>query len=214
MVPALAAAAVAGAGALFMVMSNGHFGAPTVAPEGCVLMTGTENIGGPIALVDENGTRVTQADFTEGPSVVYFGFTHCPDICPTTMYTLAEAMAQPGGYDLQPVMITVDPARDTPALMRQYVHTEGFPPGLVGLSGSVAQVDAAADAFKVVHSQSALEGRPASDYTVNHSSFLYVMDAQWRTRALMPTQGASPQDIAQCIAAGLEHEPQQLARAG
>lgn len=213
-VPALAAAAVAGAGALFMVMSNGNFGAPTAAPEGCVLLTGAEHIGGPIALLDENGTRVTQADFSEGPSVVYFGFTHCPDVCPTTMYTLAEAMAQPGGYDLQPIMITVDPARDTPVLMRQYVHTEGFPPGLVGLSGSQAQVDAAAAAFKVVHSQSPLEGRPANEYTVNHSSFLYVMDAQWRTRALMATQGVSPADIAQCIAAGLEHAPVQTANAG
>lgn len=213
-VPALAAAAVAGVGALVLVMNNGRFGAPTAAPEGCVLMTGSENIGGPISLQDENGTRVTEADFAGSPAVVYFGYTHCPDVCPTTMYTLAEAIAQPGGYDLQPVMITVDPARDTPQLMRQYVHTEGFPPGLVGLSGSEAQVNAAAAAFKVVHSTSVVEGRPATDYTVNHSSFLYVMDADWRTRALMPTQGASPADIAQCIAAGLEHEPVQTAQAG
>ena len=212
-VPALAAAAVAGAGALFLVMKNGHFGEPTAAPQGCILMDGSENIGGPLALVDENGTRVTQADFSEGPSVLYFGFTHCPDVCPTTMYTLAEAMAQPGGYDLQPVMISVDPTRDTPQVLREYVHTEGFPPGLVGLTGSEAQVNAVADAFKVVHSKSPLQGRPASEYTVNHSSFLYVMDAQWRTRAVMPTQNTTPASIAQCIAAGLEHEPQLVARA-
>ena len=66
----------------------------------------------------------------------------------------------------------------------------------------------------MVHSTSVVEGRPATDYTVNHSSFLYVMDADWRTRALMPTQGARPADIAQCIAAGLEHEPVQTAQAG
>ncbi|WP_395647468.1 SCO family protein [Terricaulis sp.] len=213
-VPALAAAAVAGAGALFLVINNGDFSGATAAPQGCILMNGAENIGGPFALIDENGTRVTQADFSEGPSLLYFGFTHCPDVCPTTMYTVAEAMAQPGGYDLQAVMISLDPARDTPAVMRAYVRTDGFPSGLVGLTGAEAQVNAVADEFKVVHSTAPIEGRPAGEYTVNHSSFLYVMDEHWRTRAIMPTQNATPATIAQCIAAGLEHVPQELARAG
>ena len=74
----------------------------------------------------------TQADFAGEPAVIYFGFTHCPDICPTSMYTLAEALAEPDGYDVQPILITVDPERDTPARMGEYTRTQGFPPGLVG----------------------------------------------------------------------------------
>src|SRR6185295_12855525 len=138
-------------------------------------------------LVDSNGAHVTQADFAGQPAIVYFGFTHCPDACPTTMYTLAEALAEPGGYDVQPVLITVDPERDTAAVMGQYVHTEGFPAGLVGLTGSSAQIEAAKRGFRVYATRAPIEGAPADVYNVDHTSFLYVLDRNWRTVAVTPT---------------------------
>lgn len=202
-VPALAAAGLAGLGALALVSIQQRGGAQdVVAPQNCILEN-ADGIGGPIELVDGAGATVTQADFAGQPAALYFGFTHCPDICPTTMLMLAEALAQPNGYDVQPVLITLDPERDTPAVMGAYADTEGFPAGLVGLSGSRAQIDAVKAEFHVYSSRVPIEGAPADVYNVDHSSFLYVMDGQWRTRALYNTLGGTPEGMAQCIAAGL-----------
>lgn len=201
--PALAAAGLAGLAAMLIVGRPGSHAAVGDPPQGCIL-EGAELIGGPIALVDTRNDPVTEADFSDQPSILYFGFTHCPDICPTTMYALAEALRQPDGYDIRPVLISLDPARDTPQVLDAYVHTEGFPEGLVGLTGSQAQVDAATRAFRVVAQKAPIAGAPADVYNVDHSSFLYVMDQAWHTRAVMPTQGRTPQDIAACIAAGLD----------
>jgi len=220
MVPALAVAALAGLGALMLVGGqNGGQKAASAAPIDCIIEN-ADGLGGPIDLVDGNGARVTQADFAGAPAAVYFGFAHCPDICPTTMYTLAEALALPGGYDLQPILITVDPARDTPDVMRAYASTDGFPPGLVGLSGAPNQIEAAQRAFQVYARQVPIEGAPDGAYTMDHSSFLYVMDENWRTRVAVPTMrrqnpadptsplaATPPEVIAACIAAGLEREP-------
>lgn len=203
-VPALAAAALAAIAAMLIVGRNGgekQAGAPVA--ENCIL-EGAEEVGGPIELLDANGATVTQADFAGEPAVVYFGFTHCPDICPTTMYSLAAALEQPGGYDVQSVLITLDPERDTPAVMGAYARTDGFPPGLMGLTGSRAQVDAAKAAFHVYSQRSAIEGATDGAYNVDHSSFLYVMDGQWRTRSIVNTVRATPEQVAACIAAGLE----------
>jgi protein SCO1/2 len=219
-IPAVAAAALAAVGAIFMVGVNGQGRTAEAAPQGCIL-EGADAIGGPIDLVDENGARVTQADFAGQPAVIYFGFTNCPDVCPTSMYAIAEALRQPGGYDLQPIMITVDPARDTPQRMRDYTATEGVPAGLVGLTGSRQQVDAALSAFHAYgSSQPPAAGSPANVYNVDHTSFLYVVDGGWRTVAVMPTitrerpedptspvVAAPVGDIAACIAAGLERRP-------
>lgn len=215
-VPALGVAALAGLGALLIV---GGQDAPTPAaapPVDCILEN-ADGVGGPIALTDGNGARITEADFAGEPAVVYFGFAHCPDVCPNSMYALAEALALPGGYDVQPILITVDPERDTPALMQAYASAEGFPSGLIGLSGTVEQVDAAKRAFQVFAQRAPIEGAPADTYNVDHSSFLYVMDGQWRTRAIVPTMrrqaggdpaspmlATPPETIAACIAAGLE----------
>ncbi|MES1157316.1 MAG: SCO family protein [Alphaproteobacteria bacterium] len=198
-VPALAAAGLAGLAAMVVVSTQGEMGA-NAPPAGCITRQ-VGNIGGPISLLDTNGHGVTQADLTSsGASVVYFGFTRCPDACPTTMYALAQALQNPNGYDIQSVFITLDPERDTPAVMGAYVKTNGFPQGLIGLTGSPAQTKAAADEFKVSFAKT-----PTSDgdYTIDHTSLLYVMDATWHTAAVMPTNNATPQSIAACIAAGL-----------
>jgi protein SCO1/2 len=203
-VPALAAALLAAFTALLLVGRNGgEKSTATPVVENCIL-EGADAVGGPIELQDANGARVTQADFAGEPAVIYFGFTHCPDICPTSMYTLAEAQALPGGYDVQPILISLDPERDTPAVMGQYARTDGFPSGLVGLTGSRAQVDAAKAAFHVYSARAEIAGAPADIYNVDHSSFLYVVDGAWRTRAIVNTARANPEQTAACIAAGLE----------
>lgn len=213
-VPALAVAGLAAVGAMWLV---GGIGRQTAeAPRDCIIEN-ADGIGGPIDLVDTNGARVTQADFAGEPAIVYFGFTHCPDVCPTSMYAVAEALAQEGGYDVQPILISVDPERDTPERMREYTHTEGFPPGLVGLTGTRAQVDAAASAFQVYHAKAEIPGAAPDVYNVDHSSLLYVLDSNWRTVSAIQTMRredqmnpqspmvpAAPADIAACISAGLE----------
>jgi protein SCO1 len=210
--PALAAAALAGLGAMALVSQGVGGRAPAVAIPGCIL-EGADAVGGPIDLVDQNGARVTQADFAGEPMVLYFGFTHCPDVCPTSLYALAEALAQPGGYDLQTALVSLDPERDTPAVMRQYVATEGFPPGLLGLTGAPEQVAAAKSVFQVYAAKA-----PAGEgYTMDHSSMIYVLNRQWDTVAIMPTVqradpanpaspmvGVAPESLAACIAQGLE----------
>lgn len=188
-------------------MIVGRLGGPddsvAAAPEGCILEN-ADAIGGPIALADVNNQPVTQADFAGEPAVVFFGFTHCPDICPNAMYLLAGALEQPNSYDVQSILVTVDPERDTPDAMRAYVGTDGFPAGLVGLTGTQGQIDAAADAFRVVHQKRPIEGAPADVYNVDHTGFFYVLDGEWHTKAIMPSQGRSPEQLAACIRAGLE----------
>lgn len=201
-IPALAAAALAGIGALVLVGLQDRQ-APAAAPQNCIL-SGTEEVGGPIALSDTRGATVTEADFAGAPAVVYFGFTHCPDVCPTSLYALAEALSAPGGYDIQPIFITVDPARDTPEVMAAYVRTEGFPAGLIGLTGSAEQVNAARAAFHVYASRAPISGATEDVYNVDHTSLAYVLDGQWRVRSIIRTTGAAPEQYAQCIAAGLE----------
>ncbi len=215
-VPAVAVAGLAALGAMLLVGTNGDGAKQAAVPRDCI-MRNADAVGGPIDLVDSNSARVTQTDFAGEAAVVYFGFTHCPDICPTSMYALAEALAEPGGYDVQPILITVDPERDTPQRMGEYARTEGFPPGLVGLSGTQAQVNAAASAFQVHHGKVEIPGAPADVYNVDHSSLLYVLDRNWRTVSIIQTMNradamdpssplvpVSPETIATCIAAGLE----------
>ena len=201
-VPALAAAALAAAATMIWLWPRFDEQSVSTVPEGCIL-SGLEHFGGPIALIDQNGRTVTQANFSSRPSVLYFGYTHCPYACPTTLYALGRTLSAPHHPNVQPMFITVDPARDTPEVMRLYAGTNGFPAGLVGLSGSEAQVKAAADAFRVVYRKAPIEGADPNTYNVDHTSLIYVLDSAWRTRAVMSTPQATPQAIAACISAGL-----------
>lgn len=191
-VPAVAVAALAALGALLLVVRNGQQGpAATPVVENCIL-EGAEEVGGPIALIDSNGAAVTQADFAGAPAVIYFGFTHCPDICPTSMYALAEALAQPGGYDVQPVLITVDPERDTPERLREYLGY--FDKGFIGVTGTPAQLSAVREAYGILATRA--ENKDAPDgYLVHHSTYVYLIDRAGLLRALVP-YGKSASDIA------------------
>jgi protein SCO1/2 len=124
------------------------------------------SVGGPFELIDTSGATVNQ-DVLKGKwSVVFFGFTQCPDICPTTLFELGqvETLLGPRADKVQAVLISVDPDRDTPRQMAAYVANPSFPKRLIALTGSAAQVDRAAKAYRVFY-QKVGEG---PDYTVNH----------------------------------------------
>ncbi len=155
-------------------------------------------IGGPFTLVDQDGRTVTQDSFAGKWRLMFFGFTHCPDICPTDLARNAQALrafeaADPArAAKVQPIFVSVDPARDTPAAMKAFVAN--FPPRLVGLTGSEAQVGEAKRVFRV-YAQRQGEG---PDYLVDHSSMTYLFDPQGR-----PVTFWSSDEPAEAVTAGL-----------
>jgi len=190
---------VSGAAALALALAACGARPAVQAPVGCIVDP-PAGIGGDIALSDEQGAPVTQAAFAGRPALVYFGFTFCPDVCPLAMQseTLAlQALGQEGA-SVQPILISLDPERDTPAAMARYVRSGGFPEGLRGLTGTPEQTAEAAKRFRVGWRKSSEE----ADYTLDHTSFFYLMDERWRLRALYPSD-LPPQDAAACIKAGL-----------
>ncbi len=156
-------------------------------------------IGGPFQLTDTAGRTVGQ-DVLKGKwSVVFFGFTHCPDICPTTLFEMAqvEPLLGPAVKDLQTVFISVDPGRDTVAQMKAYVANDAFPKQLIGLTGTPAQVDAAAKAYRVYY-QKVGEG---DDYQVNHAAYSYLMNPKGRFTCVLPYDLTPEQTAAKIQAA-------------
>jgi len=137
-----------------------------------VVMWNREPIGGPFALIDHNGARRTDADFRGQFMLVYFGFTYCPDVCPTDLQQMGMAVDQlgPAGDAVQPIFITVDPERDTPEHLKDYVAM--FHPRFVGLTGDASAIKEAARAYRTYYAKVELE---KSDYTVDHSAFIYLM---------------------------------------
>ncbi len=160
-----------------------------------------DSIGGPINLVSHTGERVTEATFKGAPTLIYFGFTYCPDICPGTMVAVNRA------YDLLPdgvappqtLLITVDPERDTPEAMAAYVETQAFPDNLVGLTGSKEDIEAAAEAFIVQYERIETPDSLA-EYTMDHTSLLYLMDENWQLKTFFAEADASPAYVAECLA--------------
>lgn len=162
-------------------------------------------IGGPFSLVNQDNIIVTERTFAGKPALIYFGFTYCPDVCPMAMQSMRlalEAAKENGGKkidDIQPILISIDPERDTPAAMKTYVASQGFPEGLIGLTGSLAQITAAAKAYKVGFRKSLPEGSPAKDYVMDHTSILYLMGRDGKLRTFF-SGDPDPQVIGQCIA--------------
>ena len=132
-------------------------------------------IGGPFTLEDGAGKTVTDLNFRGKYMLVYFGYTFCPDVCPTTLNDVAQALDKLGPRQdrIQPLFITVDPARDTPAVVQQYAAA--FSPRLIGLTGTPDQVAAVAREYRVYYAPHKTGPNPG-DYTMDHSSILYLMD--------------------------------------
>jgi protein SCO1/2 len=131
-------------------------------------------IGGPFSLEDGNGRQVTDRDFSGKYMLIYFGYTFCPDVCPTTLTDMADALDRlgPKADRLQPLFITIDPKRDTPAVVKQYAAA--FSPRLIGLTGSPDQIAQVAKAYRVYYAEHRTGPGP-NDYTMDHSSILYLM---------------------------------------
>ena len=148
---------------------------------GEVVSTGQAQVGGPFQLVDQEGRPVDESLLKGKWSLVFFGFTYCPDFCPTTLAALEATKQRLGdkAKDLQIVFISVDPERDTPQALKDYLSSDGFPEGVIGLTGTPAQVRAAADAYRAYY-QKVGEGE---GYTMNHSLTVYLMgpDGTFRT---------------------------------
>jgi cytochrome oxidase Cu insertion factor (SCO1/SenC/PrrC family) len=140
--------------------------------------SGTPLIGGPFSLQDPQGNTRTDQEFKGKWMWVYFGYTFCPDICPTGLQAMSDALKQLGplGEQLQPIFITVDPERDTPESLKLY-HSL-FHPRFVMLTGSKQQVQQAIQAYRVYAQPVKPEG--ATDYVIDHSSFIYLMDPEGR----------------------------------
>jgi protein SCO1/2 len=140
--------------------------------------SGTALVGGPFTLTDQTGKRVSEKDFLGRHMLVFFGFTYCPDICPTELQVMTAALDMMGadGDRIQPVFITVDPERDTPEVMKSYV--ENFGPRLVGLTGSLEEITAVAKAYRVYFAKAAKTG--TDDYLMDHSSIIYLMGPDGR----------------------------------
>jgi cytochrome oxidase Cu insertion factor (SCO1/SenC/PrrC family) len=140
-----------------------------------ILMWNREPVGGPFELTDQTGQLRTERDFRGKLMLVYFGFTFCPDICPTDLQAIGLALDRLGsdGDKVQPLFVTVDPERDTPQHLAEYVSM--FHPRLIGLTGSTEAIRKAAAAYKVYYAKVSL-GKAIDDYTVDHTAFIYLMD--------------------------------------
>ena len=137
------------------------------------IMGGTAAIGGPFSLMDENGRQVTDADILSKPALVYFGYTYCPDVCPTDAARNAEAVdvLEEQGYEVTPVFISVDPNRDTPEVLKEW--TDFMHPRMIGLTGTPEQIKAVAQAYKTLYQ---VPENPADDtYLVDHMTQTYLM---------------------------------------
>lgn len=165
-----------------------YHGMPLESPKPAADFTLDSSRGGPVSLSDLRGKVVP----------IYFGYTFCPDVCPTTLSTMNKALELMGdkAKDVQFVMVTVDPQRDRPEVLRQYLAN--FNASFIGLTGTPEQISAVATPFGIYYQQH--EGSAATGYLVDHTASLTVLDKQGRTRLLIPFD-APAEDIAE----DLEH---------
>lgn len=134
-------------------------------------------IGGPFVLTSSDGTAVTDVTYRGKWLLLFFGYTSCPDVCPTTLNEIAGTLEALGAESarLQPIFITLDPARDTPAVMGKY--TAAFDPRIVGLTGSSEQIAAVARQYGA-YAEQRKNGEGPDDYTIDHSTYIYIVDPQ------------------------------------
>lgn len=165
--------------------------------------TGNALVGGPFELIDQTGQARSEADFRGRYMLVYFGYTFCPDVCPTSLTVMTRALQALTETDpklaaqVAPIFITIDPERDTVEALAAYAPH--FHERLVALTGTAAQVAAAAKAYRVYFAK--VEDDSASDYLVDHSGFIYLMDPEGRYLTHF-THDATPDTILQAVMRG------------
>ena len=149
------------------------------------LMYGRGTVGGPFTLADATGRRRSSSEFRGKLMIVYFGYTYCPDVCPTDVMAISEALRALGSaaQDIQPVFITIDPERDTP-LLADYLAA--FHPGFVGLTGSPDEIRAVAHSYKAFYAR--VPDAPGGDYSIDHTGVIYLMGRNGEYLGFMPPQ--------------------------
>ena len=157
---------------------------------------GGVQVGGPFSLIDQTGKAVTEATWRGRWMLIYFGYTTCPDVCPTELQAIAAALESLGQQAAQvvPIFITVDPERDTPARLADYVKL--FDDRLVGLTGTPQQIAAVTRAYRVYYAK--VTPKDSATYLMDHTSFLYLMDPDGALRALF-RPGTTAQELAEAI---------------
>jgi protein SCO1/2 len=137
----------------------------------------TSTVGGPFKLIDQNSKPIADSDMKGHPFLVFFGFTHCPDVCPTTLFDVSEVLRALGSdaKDVRALFITVDPERDTPAVLKDYLSS--FDPRIVGVTGDEAAIASAEKAYRVYAKKVPLDG---GGYTMDHTAIVYLMNRDGR----------------------------------
>ena len=166
----------------------------TIAGEGVVVAP--KGIGGPFKLTSDDGKQLTEAAFAGKHALVYFGYSFCPDVCPTGLQTIAAGIDKLGedAKKVVPVFISVDPDRDTPDQLAQYVDL--FHPNMVGLTGSAEEIKQVAKKFRVYYALH--KDKDPDNYPVDHSSFTYLMGPDWKIVAVF-RHDATPDNIANAL---------------
>lgn len=145
-------------------------------------------LGGAFELTDHTGRTVTERDFLGKPRLLFFGFTHCPDVCPTTLSWLMDLVEQVGPEaDIPILLVSVDPERDTPEALADYVSS--FGPNIIGLTGSADQIEAVIKSWKAYSKRVPLEN---GDYTMDHTASVYLVDANGDFRGTLDIHDTSP----------------------
>ncbi len=159
---------------------------------------GGAKLGAPFTLTDQHGRRVTSAEVIDGPVLLYFGYTYCPDVCPVDVSAMAEVVdiLAKRGIDVKPVFITIDPARDTPEQLAYYA--EAMHPKMVALTGSPEEIAAVAKAYKAYYQKVEVKDSEAG-YLMNHTTFTYLVTPEG-VKAVF-RDGYPPKDIADAVAA-------------
>jgi len=160
-----------------LAISLAGCGSEPTATVGKTVVSGTADIGGAFDLINQDGVAVSEASALGRPQLIYFGFSYCPDICPTALQKMGAVQARidPSGDKLNYIFISVDPERDTPESLKLYITANGFPKGLMGYTGTLDQIEAVKSAYKV-YSQKVPTPDSAADYTVDHSDIMYLMN--------------------------------------
>jgi protein SCO1/2 len=155
-------------------------------------------IGGPFTLVDHNGKTITEREFRGKFMLIYFGFTYCPDVCPTSLTAIAQAldMLGDGAEKIAPLFVTVDPERDTPEQMKMYVGH--FHPRLIGLTGSPEQISKMARTYRVYYAKVEEGDEGGDDYLMDHTAITYLMGPDGKFRAFFG-HDATPEEMAKRI---------------
>ncbi len=191
-----------GVGEAFIALLSGASGGGEAGPvsSGGVQLPQGLSLGGPFSLTDQTGKPVTERDYAGRWMLIYFGYSFCPDVCPTELGTMAAALDQlgPAGERVVPVFISVDPQRDTPEHLADYVGR--FHPRMQGLTGRPEQVAEAARRYRVYYTK--VQRPETTDYLMDHSSFIYLVGPDGRVRSLFRPE-TKPEEIAAAARAQL-----------